>query len=172
MYALSIYVVTLLCWLQYLLVSGSSEQITLRQLSLIYDESFIVKVQLHEVKCSWWWLGVEWDNVRKWSQFIYLPSGLKSDLKFPATVSACSWLAKSVCATTVCWGDVFKLCSSCIFIFTLMLHLPFYNFEKLEQNLFVKKTIGGFTQFWYKCDHQWHKLMIIILLTVTFNEKW
>ena len=52
MYALSLYIITLLCLLQYLLVSGSSEQITLRQLSLLYDESFIVKVQLHEVKCS------------------------------------------------------------------------------------------------------------------------
>ena len=53
MYALSLYVVTLPCLLQYLLVSGSDELITLRQLSLIYDESFIVKVQLHEVKYSW-----------------------------------------------------------------------------------------------------------------------
>ena len=52
MYALSLYIVTLLYLLQYLLVSGTGEQITLRQLSLIYDDSFIVKVQLHEVKCS------------------------------------------------------------------------------------------------------------------------
>ena len=50
---------------------------------------------------------------------------------------------------------------SCVFIFTVKLHLPIYNFEKLEHNLLVKgkKIWGGITQFWYKCDHWQHKLM-------------
>ena len=60
---------------------------------------------------------------------------------------------------------VFELCLSCVFIFTVMLHLPCYNFERLGCNLFAKRNslLGGFTQFWYKCHCQQCKLTIIIL---------
>ena len=66
MYALSLHIITLLCLLQCLLMSGNSEQITLRQLSLIYDESFYCKgaVTWSEVLMVMvrWWVQVMWVN--------------------------------------------------------------------------------------------------------------
>ena len=89
-------------------------------------------------KCLQWCLGDEWGEVSKSSQLICSSSSLQTFLRFPITASACSdWslcgLHISVCSGWIC------LHQSCVlrrgiqvvsFISTIMLHLPFYNFEK------------------------------------------